>query len=223
MSIPRTAVVAGASGYIGGHLTESLAASGWAVRTIGRDRADDAPWTDRQQLVNVLEGADLLVNLAGRSVSCRYNKRNADAIFSSRVDTTAALGSAVAQTRDGPRLWINASTGTIYRDSRDQAMDEDSGEIGTGFSVAVARAWEHELFSAPGSIRKVALRMSIVLGAGGGAINALPSDERRTHGRDTSCGGPPSRRSDARLAPGGRGSAYPHRGRTRAQEPLGRS
>ena len=167
----RTAVIAGASGYIGQHLLRTLADRGVDVRTIGRGASSDARWDDPAALVQALEGADLLVNFAGRSVSCRYTKRNADAIFSSRTETTAALGRALAATVSPPALWINSSTGTIYRDSRDRPMDEATGELGTGFSVAVARAWEHELFSAPTTVRKIALRMSIVLGTGGGALN----------------------------------------------------
>lgn len=167
----RTAVIAGASGYIGRHLLRTLTGRGVVVRTIGRSESSDATWDDPSALVEVLERADLLVNLAGRSVSCRYTKRNADAIFASRTETTAALGRALAATAQPPALWINSSTGTIYRDSRDRPMDEATGELGTGFSVGVARAWEHELFFAPTPVRKVALRMSIVLGAGGGALN----------------------------------------------------
>ena len=164
-------MIAGASGYIGQHLLRTLADRGVDVRTIGRGASSDARWDDPAALVQALEGADLLVNFAGRSVSCRYTKRNADAIFSSRTETTAALGRALAATVSPPALWINSSTGTIYRDSRDRPMDEATGELGTGFSVGVARAWEHELFSAPTTVRKIALRMAIVLGAGGGALN----------------------------------------------------
>ncbi|WP_223263612.1 TIGR01777 family oxidoreductase [Rhodococcus sp. MTM3W5.2] len=173
MSTMNSVVICGASGYIGQYLRRSLEADKVAVRTIGRGGVSDATWSDEQGVVDVLSGADLVVNLAGRSVSCRYNKRNADEIFSSRVETTALLGRALARTPQPPSLWANASTGTIYRDARDRPMDEITGELGTGFSVAVARAWEHELFEAPTPIRKVALRMSIVLGAGGGAINPV--------------------------------------------------
>ncbi|MGG7099720.1 TIGR01777 family oxidoreductase [Rhodococcus sp. 24CO] len=171
MSTMNNVVICGASGYIGQYLRRSLETSGINVRTIGRGDSNNAAWSDKQGIVDVLDGADLVVNLAGRSVSCRYNKRNADEIFSSRVETTAQLGRALARTPRPPSLWINASTGTIYRDARDRPMNETTGELGTGFSVAVARAWEQELFEAPTTVRKVALRMSIVLGAGGGAIN----------------------------------------------------
>lgn len=167
----RTAVIAGASGYIGQHLRARLETSGVRVRTIGRGHGNDAAWDDPASLEQVLDGADLLVNLAGRSVSCRYTKRNADEIFRSRVETTTALGQALSRVESPPALWVNASTGTIYRDARDRPMDEVDGQLGSGFSVEVARAWERELWDAPTDIRKIALRMTIVLGAGGGAIN----------------------------------------------------
>lgn len=165
-----TVVLAGASGFIGSHLREAFNAAGATVRTIGRDNTADARWGG--DLRPVLEGADALVNLAGRSVSCRYSKANIDAIFASRTETTKALGTALAGCSSPPPVWINSSTGTIYRDARDRPQDEIDGELGTGFSVAVARAWESELYAAPTSVRKVALRMSIVLGSGG-ALNPL--------------------------------------------------
>ena len=170
---PSTVVLCGASGYIGRYLRRSYEDRGIRVRTVGRGTSSDATWSDHRSLVDVLDGSDLVVNLAGRSVSCRYNKTNADEIMSSRIQTTAQLGRAIADVENAPRLWVNASTGTIYRDSRDRPMDERSGDIGSGFSVEVARAWERELFDADVTIRRVALRMSIVLGAGGGAINPI--------------------------------------------------
>ncbi|CCQ13589.1 putative uncharacterized protein [Rhodococcus sp. AW25M09] len=170
---PSTVVLCGASGYIGRYLHRFYEDRGIRIRTIGRGSSSDATWSDHRSIVGVLDGADMLVNLAGRSVSCRYNKSNADEIMSSRIQTTAELGRALADVETAPALWVNASTGTIYRDSRDRPMDEHTGELGSGFSVEVARAWERELFDADVTIRKVALRLSIVLGAGGGAINPI--------------------------------------------------
>jgi uncharacterized protein (TIGR01777 family) len=164
-----TVVIAGASGFIGSHLLRRFAEAGVDVRTIGR--TGPAVWGDTVALARAVDGADLLVNLAGRSVNCRYNKRNADEIFSSRVDTTEELGRAVALCRaEGgtpPPVWVNSSTGTIYRHATDRPQTEDDGDLGTGFSVSVARAWEQALADAevPG-VRKVALRISIVLGPG---------------------------------------------------------
>lgn len=166
-------VICGASGYIGQVLSRIYEERGVRVRTIGRGTSSDAAWSDHSGLVSLLDGADLVINLAGRSVSCRYSKKNADDIMSSRVQTTASLGRALGEVRNPPTLWVNASTGTIYRNSRDRPMDERTGDIGTGFSVEVARSWEREMFDAEVPIRKVALRLSIVLGAGGGAINPM--------------------------------------------------
>ncbi len=168
MRISRV-TIAGASGFIGSHLVRRFGDAGVEVRTIGRSGA--AVWGDTVALADALDGSDLLVNLAGRSVNCRYNKTNADAIFSSRVDTTEELGRAVALCRarggNPPPVWINSSTGTIYRHATDRPQTEDDGELGTGFSVSVARAWERALADADaGPIRKVALRISIVLGPG---------------------------------------------------------
>ena len=148
---------------------------GWTVRTISRRGSKGAPsaaWGDDDvRLARVLDGAELLVNLAGRSVSCRYNDRNKAAILESRVSTTAALGRAIALCRQPPSTWLNASTGTIYRNAVDRPQSEGDGEPGTGFSVDVARAWEAELDAAvtPGT-RKIPLRIAIVLGRGGGAL-----------------------------------------------------
>lgn len=182
-------MIAGASGYIGGYLRSYLEDLGVAVRTIGRGTSSDAVWADPDSVRQVLDGADLLVNFAGRSVSCRYSKRNADEIFRSRIATTAALGQALASVSSPPSLWINASTATIYRDARDRPMDEFAGEIGSGFSVEVARAWERELFAAPTDVRKIALRMTIVLGAGGGAINPFINLSRLGFGGPMGDGG----------------------------------
>lgn len=170
---PSVVVVCGATGWIGRHVTESFSERGIEVRTVGRGPQNDASWSEPHSLREVLDGSDMVINFAGRSVSCRYGKKNADQIFSSRIQTTAQLGQALASVDHGPELWINASTGTIYRDARDRPMTESGGDVGTGFSVEVARAWEREMFDAPVGTRRIALRLSIVLGAGGGAINPM--------------------------------------------------
>ena len=175
MSGTRTVVLAGASGFIGRYFRARFEQDGWTVRTMGRRGSKGAPsaaWGDDDvRLARVLDGAELLVNLAGRSVSCRYNDRNKAAILESRVSTTAALGRAIALCRQPPSTWLNASTGTIYRNAVDRPQSERDGEPGTGFSVDVARAWEAELDAAvtPGT-RKIPLRIAIVLGRGGGAL-----------------------------------------------------
>ena len=173
MRSTKTVVLAGASGFIGRYVRSRFEQDGWAVRTIGRKGAgsSSASWNDDDALTRVLNGADLLVNLAGRSVYCRYSARNRTSILESRVRTTEALGRAIARCQEPPSTWLNASTGTIYRDARDRPQSENDGEPGTGFSVDVARAWETALdAAATPETRKIPLRISIVLGPGGGAL-----------------------------------------------------
>src|SRR5699024_7953682 len=110
----------------------------------------------------------LVVGLAGKSVNCRYTPENRTEIFASRLKTTASLSLAIATAKSPPPLWVNSSTATIYRHAEDRPMTESSGEIGVGFSVDVATAWERALFADElPQTRRVALRSTIVLGHGG--------------------------------------------------------
>ncbi|MDH7444830.1 TIGR01777 family oxidoreductase [Aquimarina sp. 2201CG14-23] len=121
-----------------------------------------------------LNDADVLINMTGKSVDCRYHQKNKDLILSSRIASTAILGKAISECKNPPKTWLNSSTATIYRHSMNQEMDETSGEIGTGFSVNVATNWEHAFFSQQTpKTRKVALRTSIVLGKNGGALQPI--------------------------------------------------
>lgn len=168
----KTVVIAGASGFIGAHFRQQFAAAGWQVRTVGRNGSiADAAWGDTAAITALLDNADLLLNLAGKSVSCRYTPANKAEIVRSRVETTAELGRAMAACANPPRDWFNASTGTIYRDARDRPQDEYDGELGSGFSVEVARGWEETLAAADTpSTRRIPLRISIVMGPGGGVM-----------------------------------------------------
>ncbi|OXA75296.1 epimerase, partial [Flavobacterium branchiophilum] len=93
-----------------------------------------------------LEGADVLINLTGKSVDCRYTEANKKIILNSRIDSTAILNQAVLQCLNPPKHWLNISTATIYRFSLDKQMDEYTGEIGSDFSMDVAKAWEQTFF-----------------------------------------------------------------------------
>jgi len=162
----RRVVLAGASGFIGHYLADAFRADGADVTMIGRN-GPDARWGDTAKIAALLDGSDLLVNLAGKSVNCRYTPANRAEIMRSRVETTRELAEAVAACAIPPSLWINSSTATIYRHAEDRPMTESTGELGTGFSVGVARAWEDEFFSPDlPRTRRVALRMAIVLGDG---------------------------------------------------------
>jgi len=133
----------------------------WDGKTVG-------PWTDG------LEGSDILINLNGKSVDCRYTKKNKELIYSTRLDSTAALGKAIQQCKIPPKLWINSASATIYRHSLDKEMDEYTGEIGSGFSVEVCQKWEAAFnLCETNQTRKVLIRTGIVLGKNGGPMKPL--------------------------------------------------
>ena len=122
----------------------------------------------------VLENADVLINLAGKSVDCRYTPVNKAAILSSRIDSTKVLNEAVLKCKNPPKHFINSSTATIYRHSEDKQMDEYSGEIGDDFSMNVAKSWEKAFYDVEiDKTLKTAVRTSIVLGKNGGAFIPL--------------------------------------------------
>lgn len=133
----------------------------WDAKTIGN-------WA------NEINNADVLINLTGKSVDCRYNKKNKNLILSSRTDSTIVLAEAIQKCTNPPKIWLNSSTATIYRHSLEKEMDEINGETGTGFSVNVAKSWEKALFKQQTlNTRKVALRTAIVLGKNGGALHPI--------------------------------------------------
>jgi uncharacterized protein len=166
-------VIAGGTGFVGKYVAEKFTATGHQVIIISR-QANHVQWNNELAIVAALENAVMLINLAGKSVDCRYNPKNKKEIYDSRIDTTVILGKAILQCKNAPPLWINSSTATIYRHAQDRPMTESNGEIGTGFSVHVATNWEKSFFSfVLPATRQVALRMAIVLGKGGGVIQPL--------------------------------------------------
>jgi uncharacterized protein (TIGR01777 family) len=169
----KKVIIAGSTGFVGKYFIKKFKSYGYNVVTISRNYADII-WEDFNGIKYALEDADLLINLAGKSVNCRYNETNKAEIFSSRTETTETLGKSILQCQNPPRLWINASTATIYRHAIDRPMTEKNGEIGTGFSVEVAQKWEKSFFDFQlQNTRQVALRMAIVLGADGGVMIPL--------------------------------------------------
>ena len=163
-------VLAGGTGFIGQYLQDKFIDSGYEVVIISR-QPHHIEWSNQAGIINALNGAEMLINLAGKSVNCRYNDKNKEEIMSSRTKTTQILGSALLACETPPPLWINSSTATIYRHAEDRPMTETNGEIGTGFSVDIAKAWEQSLFDYQlPHTRQVALRMAIVLGAEGGVM-----------------------------------------------------
>jgi uncharacterized protein (TIGR01777 family) len=168
--VNKKIVIAGGTGFIGNYLTTQFRNLGYEVNIISRQRAH-IQWDNSDEMISSLENTQMLINLAGKSVDCRYNDKNKSEILSSRTETTKALGEAILKCRNPPELWINSSTATIYRHAEDRPMTENGGEIGKGFSVDVAKSWEKTFFSFNLiQTRQVALRMAIVLGKNGGVV-----------------------------------------------------
>ncbi len=180
----KKVVLAGGSGFLGQALARSLLADGYEVVVLSRGASPHGasgrfvPWDGKKlgDWKNELEGAEALFNLTGRSVDCRYTEANRELILYSRVDSTRVLGEAIRECADIPKVWLNSSTATIYDDRRGdrEPHDEASEDLGTGFSVGVAQAWEKAFRESTNEgLRKVALRVSIVLGKGGGAFPVM--------------------------------------------------
>ncbi len=183
-------VIPGGSGQVGQILARHFHGQGHAVTVFSR-RAASAPWRtipwngrDLGSWTQEIDGADVVINLAGRSVNCRYTSANRREIMDSRVLSTRVIGQAIAQASQPPALWMNASTATIYRHALDRPMDEVTGELGGSepgapstwcFSIDVATSWEREFFAAvtPGT-RKIALRSAVIMSPDqGGAFSIL--------------------------------------------------
>ncbi len=178
----RQILIAGGGGFLGRTLTTHFLARGDRVTVLSRHPQPDprprvrtVAWDGEtlDRWVAELDGTDALVNLAGRSVNCRYQLANRREILESRLRSTRVLGLALQRCVRPPAVWINSSSATIYRHALDRPMDEATGEIGAGFSVDVCRQWEAALLEAPTPrTRKIALRSAIVFGAGAGGAFA---------------------------------------------------
>ncbi len=183
-------VITGGSGQVGQILARHFHSTGHIVAVVARN-VRPQPWStvrwDGQHLgdwVKELDGCDVVVNLAGRSVNCRYNEANRREIKESRIVATRLVGDAIARSSTPPRLWMNASTATIYRHAIDRPMDDVTGEIGGNepgipatwrFSYDVAISWETAFFEAETShTRKIAMRSAITMSPDrGGAFETL--------------------------------------------------
>lgn len=176
-------VIAGGTGFLGRALAEYWSVAGHEVHILSRHHQVDTQihyhkW-DAETLgswVEVIEGSDLVLNLAGRSVDCRYNRANREEIYDSRLKATRAIGNAIQLVNSKPGHWINMSTATIYRDEYEEPNDEASERIGKGFSVDVAKKWEYECKKFHFSDVKLSiLRTAIVLDQNEGAFPRLMS------------------------------------------------
>ncbi|HWG39084.1 MAG TPA: NAD-dependent epimerase/dehydratase family protein, partial [Candidatus Acidoferrales bacterium] len=129
-------VIPGGSGQVGNVLASHFHTQGHSVTVLSRrpepSRWQVLPWNGRDlgSWVSAIVGADIVINLAGRNVNCRYTPANRREIMESRIFSTRVVGQAIRQAVKPPALWMNASTATIYRHALDRAMDESSGELG---------------------------------------------------------------------------------------------
>lgn len=175
-------IIAAGTGFLGNVLTEHFknnfgeiviltrgkSATNNQINYVNWDAKSFSGWEKE------LENADVLINLAGKSVDCRYNEKNKAEILASRIESTKILNEAILKCKNPPKHFINSSTATIYRHSEDKEMDEYSGEIGNDFSMNVAKEWEKTFYKVetPKTL-KTAIRTSIVLGKNGGAFVPL--------------------------------------------------
>ena len=177
-------VIPGGTGQVGAILDRALTAEGHDVVVLTR-----SPKGERQVRwdgltlggwAEQIDGSDVVINLAGRSVSCRYTEENLEAMMSSRVESARVVGEAIAGAVRPPKIWMQMSTATIYAHRFDAANDEDSGLIGGGehgvpgywaYSVKIAREWEaaQERPATPDT-RKIALRSAMVMSPDRGGV-----------------------------------------------------
>ena len=188
-------VIAGGTGFIGNYIANYLAENNEIViltRNI-RDSVNNAfkhftiadalknkvrlvTWNgkDSGEWSKEIDGCDMIINLAGKSVNCRYTQKNKEEIFDSRTNAVKTIGGAVRNAVVPPKLWINAASATIYRNATDRSQDEYTGEFHNDFSVQVCKLWEKTFFEQRTPFtRKVALRMAVTLADGGVMIPYL--------------------------------------------------
>ncbi|MBL6446271.1 NAD-dependent epimerase/dehydratase family protein [Fulvivirga sp. 29W222] len=175
-------VIAGGTGFLGTCLTKFYSAKGYEVCILSRqhridyDNVKHFKWDGKNlgYWTDILEGSEAVINLNGKSVDCRYTRKNKQLIYDTRIDSTIAIGNALIRCNEPPKLWANAGSATIYRHSLDKDMTEKDGEIGSGFSVDVCKKWEDAFnsFRLPAT-RKIILRTGIVLGKNNGPFIPL--------------------------------------------------
>ncbi|MFI5664491.1 epimerase [Streptomyces sp. NPDC051684] len=177
-------VLPGGTGQVGGVLRRALTAAGHEVVVLTRRpvRDGEVEWDGRTlgPWAEAVDGSDVVISLAGRSVSCRYTDDNLRAMMDSRVDSARVVGQAIAAARRPPRVWLQMSTATIYAHRFDAPNDEATGVIGGAepgvpgywaYSVEIAKNWEREQERAETPYtRKVALRSAMVMSPDRGGV-----------------------------------------------------
>ncbi len=184
-------VIPGGTGHVGASLQRHFLARGDEVVIVSRS-GGDVRWDGRTlgPWVESIDGADVVINLAGRSVNCRYTAANMQQMIDSRVESTRIVGEAIASVKNPPKVWLQSSTATIYADRYDIANDESTGIIGGNEpdspskwvgSIKIALAWEAEFDrAATPQTRKIAMRSAMTMSPDKGSIfNVLCSLTKR--------------------------------------------
>ena len=168
----KKVIIAGGTGFIGTYIGKRFRETGYQVLIVSRD-PEHVSWKP-VDLIESLEGAEMIINLAGKSINCRHTEINKEAILDSIINTTLWIGNAILACKNPPKLWINASACGIYKASVDRPVTEDEAESGDDFMADVVRKWENVFFKFQlPETRRVALRTSVVLGKNGGALLPL--------------------------------------------------
>jgi uncharacterized protein (TIGR01777 family) len=179
-------VIPGGSGQVGTLLGRAFVGDGHEVVALSRSPRK-APWRvfawDAETFGDwaaEVDGADVVINLAGRSVNCRYNAGNRRQIMESRINSTRAVGQAIARAAQPPRVWLQASTATIYAHRHDAPNVEATGVLGGSeegapetwrFSIGVAKAWEQAANEVVvPNTRKVLLRSAMTMSPDPGGV-----------------------------------------------------
>ncbi len=172
-------VITAANGYIGKQLLAFFAQKNVELIAIVRNKNFKFPnvktvfWDGEtvEEWFSELNGADAIINLAGKSVNCRYNEKNKSAVYHSRLASTKAIGEAINLCHDKPKVWLNAASATIYAHSEKIPNTESNHVIGEGFSVDVCQKWEAEFFAHKQvGVRQIVMRTAIVLAKNGSVM-----------------------------------------------------
>ena len=177
----KRVVIAAANGFIGDHLCEHFSKN---FEVIGLVRKSMPPkpnvtyvlWDGKKldEWQSQLEGAEAVINLAGKSVNCRHTDENKKGILQSRTESTQAIGQAIDLCKEKPKMWINASGASIYNPDKNKAHSEESTDFADSFIAQVSKEWEDAFyaFTYP-DVRQTALRTTVVLGKEDGAFPVI--------------------------------------------------